>query len=177
MRSELRAWLASAWVFGGLLVAGCGPGVGGTGTGDAAFAAFGASAAPVCGGSVAATLACPSAPPVAPVSPGGTLPVQFVDAAGQLVLELNGNVAQLDASCQHLHFTGEFGTGTNGSQGFFGSYEISGNGPDVLAALSTTPAVGGGALTIELHDVDGQVLVGPVLLQRATGALPAPGPC
>ena len=63
MRSELRrAWLACAWMLGALLVAGCGPGVGGTGTGDAAFAAFGASAAPVCGGTVAAALSCPSAP-------------------------------------------------------------------------------------------------------------------
>jgi hypothetical protein len=177
MRSELRAWRASAWMLGALLVVGCGPGVGGTGTGDAAFAAFGASAAPVCGGNVAATLACPSAPPVGPVSPGGTLPVQFVDPAGQVVLELNGNVALLDASCQHLHFSGEFGTGTNGSQGFFGSYEINGSGPDVLAALSTTPVVGGTALTIELRDVTGQAVVGPVLLQRATGALPTPGPC
>lgn len=177
MRSKLRrALVAGAWMLGALLLAGCGPGVGGTGTGDAAFAAFGASAAPVCGGSVAAELSCPSAPAV-PVPPGGTLPVQFVDAAGQVVLELNGNLAQLDASCLHLHFNGEFGTGTGGLQGFFGSYEIDGNGVDVLAALSTVPLVGGGALTIELRDVDAAAVVGPVLLRRAIGPLPAPGAC
>ena len=63
MRSKLRrGCLASAWMLGTLLFAGCGPGVGGTGTGDAAFAAFDASSAPVCGGTVAAELACPSAP-------------------------------------------------------------------------------------------------------------------
>ena len=62
-------------------------------------------------------------------------------------------------------------------QGFFGSYEIDGNGVDVLAALSTVPVAGGGALTVELRDVDGQAIVGPVLLQRATGPLPAPGSC
>jgi hypothetical protein len=176
MRSELRAWVASAWLLGALLLASCGPGVGGTGTGAVAFTAFGASPAPVCGGSVAPDLACPSVP-AGPVPPGGTLPVQFVDAAGQVVLELNDNFAQLDASCQHLHFNGEFGTAGDGSQGFFGSYEINGNGLDVLAALSTTPVAGGGALTIQLRDEDGQAAVGPVLLQRTTGPLPMPGPC
>jgi len=177
VRSKLgRALVASAWMLGALLLAGCGPGVGGTGTGDEAFAAFGASAAPVCGSAVAAELSCPSAPAV-PVPPAGTLPVQFVDAAGQVVLGLNGNLAQLDASCLRLHFSGEFGTGTGGLQGFFGSYEIGANGIDVLAALSTVPVAGGGALTIELRDVDGQVAVGPVLLRRAIGPLPAPGPC
>jgi hypothetical protein len=162
-------------MLGTLLFAGCGPGVGGTGTGDAAFAAFGASAAPVCGGVVAAALACPSAPAGPPLT--GTLPVQFADAAGQIVLQLNGNVAQLDDSCLKLRFSGEFGTAAGGTQGFFGSYEIDNNGFDVLAALSTAPVAGSGALTVELRDVDGRVVVGPVLLQRATGPLPAPSSC
>jgi hypothetical protein len=177
VRSRLRwACLASAWMFGTLPFAGCGPGVGGTGTGDAALAAFGASAAPVCGGAVAAELSCPSAP-AGPVPPVGTLPVQFVDAAGQVVLELNGNLAQLDASCLRLHFSGEFGSGVSGIQGFFGGYEIDGNGLEVLAALTTVPTASGGTLQIELQDVDGQVTLGPVLLHRATEPLPAPNPC
>src|SRR5450755_4358736 len=163
-------------MLGTLLFAGCGPGVGGTGTGDAAFAAFGASAAPVCSGVVAAALACPSAP-AGPPPPTGTLPVQFADAAGQIVLALNGNVVQLDDSCLKLHFSGEFGTAAGGAQGFFGSYEIDHNGFDVLAALSTVSVAGGGALMVELHDVDGRVAVGPVLLQRATAPLPPPSPC
>jgi hypothetical protein len=147
--------------------------VGGTGTG--ALAAFGASAAPVCGGAVAAVLACPSAPAVsAPAS--GTLPVQLADPAGQIVLELNGNVARLDDSCLKLHFSGEFGTLAGGAQAFFGSYQIVNNGPDVLAALSTVPAAGG-ALTIELKDVQGLAVVGPVLLQPVVVPLPAPNPC
>jgi hypothetical protein len=176
VRSKLRrAGLASLWMLGMLLFAGCGPGVGGTGTGDAAFEAFGASAAPVCSGVVAAQLACPSLP-AGPV-PAGTLPVQFVDAAGQVTLQVNGNLATLDASCLRLHFSGEFGTGTGGTQGFFGSYQIGGNGFDVLAALSTVPAAGGGALTVELRDVDGRAAVGTVLLQRATAPLPPPSPC
>ena len=60
MRARLRRTrLGSAWLLGALVMAGCGPGVGGTGTGSAAFAAFGASPTPVCGGAVAAALSCP----------------------------------------------------------------------------------------------------------------------
>ena len=172
MKAKLRrAGLASAWMVAALLPAGCGPGVGGTGTG--ALAAFGASAAPVCGGAVGAVLVCPSAPAVS--APAGTARVQFADLAGQVVLELNGNLAQLEDSCLSLRFSGEFGTVAGGAQGFFGSYQA-GSSDDVLAALSTVPAAGG-ALTIELKDVAGQAIIGPVLLQRASVALLAPNPC
>src|SRR5450432_820109 len=103
MRSKLRrTCLASICLLGASVIAGCGPGVGGTGTGTAAFDAFGASPTPVCGGAVAAALSCPSAPAVPP--PSGTLPVQFSDAAGQVVLELRGNLARLDDSCLKLSF-------------------------------------------------------------------------
>ena len=176
MISKLRrSFLVGAWMLEALFFAGCGPGLGGTGTGAAAFAAFGASAAPVCGGVVAGALACPSAPAGPP--PSGTLPVQFADVAGQVVLEVNGNFAQLDDSCLKLHFSGEFGTAAGGAQGFFGGYEIDNNGLDVIAALSVVPASGGGALTTELHDVQGLAVVGPVLLRRVTVPLPAPNPC
>jgi hypothetical protein len=161
-------------LLGALAIAGCGPGLGGTGTGAAAFDAFGASPAPVCGGAVAGALSCSSAPAG---QPSGTLPVWFSDAAGQVVLELNGNLARLDASCLKLSFSGEFGTTAGGAQGFFGSYEVDSDGHDVLAVLSTVPTGGGGALTVELQDVDARVAVGPVLLRRSTVPLLAPNPC
>jgi hypothetical protein len=176
MRTRLRRTrLGSAWLLGALVMAGCGPGVGGTGTGSAAFAAFGASPTPVCGGAVAAALSCPSAPAVPP--PAGTLPVQFADAAGQVVLELNGNLASLDDACLKLRFSGEFGTTAGGAQAFFGSYQVNSDGLDVLAALSTVPTVSGGALTIELQDVGGQVAVAPVLMRRVAVPLLGPNPC
>jgi len=171
----LQVWRVSASTLAMLLFTGCGPGVGGTGTGDAAFNAFSVSAAPVCNGAIAAELACVSSP-AGPVGTG-TLPVQFVDAAGQVTLDVNGNLARLGASCLRLRFSGEFGMGTGGAQGFYGSYAIDGKGVDVLAALSAVPLAGGGALTIELRDSDGRVAVGPVLLRRATVPLPAPNPC
>jgi hypothetical protein len=177
MRSTLRRACLAAIVLllGALAIAGCGPGLGGTGTGAAAFDAFGASPAPVCGGAVAAALSCASAPAGPP--PSGTLPVQFSDAAGQVVLELNGNFARLDDSCLKLSFSGEFGSTAGGAQGFFGSYQVDSDGHDVLAALSTVPTGGGRALTVELQDVAARVVVGPVLLRRTTVPLLAPNPC
>jgi hypothetical protein len=169
-----RLGLTSACALVLLLFAGCGPGVGGTGTGDTALAAFDANGASVCGGAFAAELACPSLP-TGPAATG-TEPVQFVDAAGQVKLDVNGNLATLDAACPRLRFNGEFGVRKGGTEGFFGSYEVDDNGMRVLAALSAVPQPGG-ALTIELRDVDGRVAVGPVLLRRATAPLPPPNPC
>jgi len=160
-----------------LLCAGCGPGVGGTGTGAAAFVAFEASAASVCAGAFAAELACPPPPGAAGPVAAGTQPVRFVDAAGQITFEVDGNTATLDAVCLRLRFSGEFGIGAGNLQGFFGSYQLDGTGVDVLAALSAAVASGGGALAIELRDAEGRVVIGPVLLQRATAAPPAPSPC
>ncbi|MEO8923270.1 MAG: hypothetical protein ABI330_10685, partial [Caldimonas sp.] len=79
-------------------------------------------------------------------------------------------------SCLKLHFSGEFGTAAGGAPGFFGNYELDNNGLDALAALSAVPAAGG-ALTIELKNVQGQAIVGPVLLRRAAVPLLAPNPC
>jgi hypothetical protein len=160
-----------------VLCAGCGPGVGGTGTGAAAFVAFQASAASVCEGAFAAELACPPPPGAMGPVATGTQPVRFVDAAGQVTLEVNGNTAALDAVCLRLKFSGEFGIGTGNVQGFFGSYQLDGTGVDVLAALSAAVAPGGGALAIELRDAEARVVIGPVLLQRTTAAPPAPSPC
>jgi hypothetical protein len=169
--------MAGACALGMLVFVGCGPGVGGTGTGATAFDAFQVSAVSVCEGAIAAELACPQPPVVAGPATTGTQPVRFVDAAGQVTFEVNGNVAVLEVVCQRLRFNGEFGIGAGSAEGFFGSYVVDGSGMNVLAALSAVPVAGGGALTIELRDAEGRVIVEPVLLPRATTVLPAPNPC
>jgi hypothetical protein len=173
----LRAAMVGAWALAMVVFAGCGPGVGGTGTGSAAFDAFHASAASVCEGALAAQLDC-TAPPAAmgPVA-AGTQPVRFADVAGQVTLELNGNLATLDARCQRLRFSGEFGVDAGGVEGFFGFYDVGGSGMSRLAALSAVPVAGGAAMTVELRDADASVVVKPVLLQRVTSVMPAPIPC
>jgi len=180
VRSNLfRAGLASAWTLAMVVFAGCGPGVGGTGTGTGttAFDAFHVSAASVCEGALAAQLDCASPPAAMGPVAAGTQPVRFADIAGQVTLELNGNLATLDALCLRLHFGGEFGVDAGSVEGFFGSYDIGGSGMNRLAALSAVPMAGGGVLTVELRDADGSVVVKPVLLQRVTTMLPAPSPC
>lgn len=177
MRSELcRAWIGAS-IVAMLSLVGCGPGVGGTGTGGAAFTAFGASAASVCSSAIAFELGCAQAPASSgPGTSSGALPVQFVDAAGQVTLDVNGNVARLASSCLGLRFDGEFGRSAAG-EGFFGSYQVDASGVDALATLSALPTPGGGGLTVELRDVDGQLVAGPLQLRRAPVPQPAPNPC
>ena len=174
-RKPSRGRLVVASIAAMLFFAGCGPGVGGTGTGGAALTAFGATAASVCSGALATELTCAQAPTAADAA--GSLPVQFVDAAGQVTLDIDGNLATLRALCLRLRFGGEFGRSAGNAEAFFGSYEVDASGIDVLAALSAVPVAGGGALTITLRDVDGQALIGPLLLRRALVPLPAPKSC
>lgn len=177
MRSELcRAWIGAS-IAALLSLSGCGPGVGGTGTGGAALTAFGASAASVCSSAIAFELGCAQAPaPSGPGTSSGVLPIQFVDAAGQVTLDVDGNVARLASSCLGLHFSGEFGRSAAG-EAFFGSFQVDANGIDALATLAALPASGGGGLTVELREVDGHLVAGPLLLRRAAVALAAPNPC
>jgi hypothetical protein len=172
-----KAWLVSAAIVASLSLAGCGPGVGGTGTGGAALTAFGATAASVCGSAFALELGCAQAPAPAPSgaigSSMGTLPVQFVDASGRVTLDLNGNAATLLSSCLKLRFDGDFGHAPSGDA-FFGTVHVEAG--DALASLIASPASGGG-LTVELRDVDGKTLLGPVVLQRAVIPVSAPSGC
>ncbi len=154
--------------------AGCGVGLGGTGTGAAAV--FQASPASVCGSDFAGQLDCPAPTGAQTPSPAGTPIVRFVDASGLLVLEIEGNDARLDGACQKLHFDGSYGTRSAAAPGFFGVYTVEGIAAEGFAALSVAEA-GAGGLTIELRDAAGQVLIGLATLQRASGTLPAPGPC
>jgi hypothetical protein len=170
---SIGAWFVAATL---LALPGCGPGVGGTGTGGAALTAFGATAASVCSSAIAIELGCAQAPGASGAgSSVGTLPLQLVDAAGRVTLDVDGNSATLASSCLKLRFDGEFGRRAAGDA-FFGSFRVEGATGDVLASLAAAPAPGGG-LTVELRDVDGNGVLGPVALHRATTVLPAPNGC
>ena len=165
------AWVAALWL---ALATGCGGvGIGGTGTG-AAFPAFEASPAPVCGSDFADRLDCPAPSGVQGPAPVGTPVVRFVDAAGVLVLEFDGNDVRLDASCLRLHFDGSYGTRGAAAPAFFGVSVI--DNAETLAALALQKADPSG-LSIELRDIGGQVIIGSTTLQRAPATLPTPQPC
>jgi len=166
------AWAAALWI---MLAPGCGgAGIGGTGTGAAAFPAFLASPAPVCGSDFAERLDCAAPSGAQSPAPAGTPGVRFVDAAGNLVLEFDGNDVRLDASCLQLRFAGTYGARSGAAPAFFGIYAI--DGAETLAALSVQKADPSG-LSIELRDIGGQVIIGSTTLQRAAATLPTPQPC
>jgi hypothetical protein len=157
-----------------LMTGGCGPGVGGTGTGEG-LTAFGATAASVCDSTFADKLACGPAVPTAPAD--GTRAVTYIDTAGQLVLRIDGNRASFDAACLRLQFSGDFGLAPGNAAGFFGTYRLNASAAQSFAGLLVQRADSGGDLRIELRDIDGRTLVAPVILQAAPTPLPAPAPC
>lgn len=171
-RAALALWLLAAAAVTALF-SGCGPGVGGTGTGDtidasAAFAAFGASAAPVCASDLAPVLACPAttgggAGSATPAP--GTSPVHLADTIdGQRVaVSVQGNVIEVNAPCARVQFRGQWGLVAGQAARFYG-----GTAQDA-STLPTTPAalqavVRGNGLELTLTDLQGRVLLGPVLV-------------
>ncbi len=177
----LLAWLAA-----------CGPGTGGTGTGETHsfdLGTFGARAASVCTSTLASALSCSDTtttattdavnPPA--VAADASPPVaHFADSAtgGEVHLAIEGNTAVLEARCLGLRFDGAWGVaGTNDAR-FFGSYGTAA-APSPLPATLSVDAVPGqdGALRATLRQADERVLLGPVVLQRVAMPVTEPALC
>lgn len=163
-------------------LAGCGPGVGGSGTGEnaQALADFGATAAPVCAASFASNLKCAPATPASPgsagmptPSPDGTALAIFFDAAARVSATLQDNHIEVEARCARLRFSGQWGINGAGEARYYGYSFDDASGLRRLATLSVVPVPGG--LQVLLRASDGQDLLGPVDL-LAQGAAPAPVP-
>lgn len=170
------------------LLAGCGPGVGGTGTGTSAsaadaLAAFGASAAPLCGGPLAATLQC-AAPGSAPAggtaglpAPAAPAPLQFLaddPVAARAVARITGDGIELELPCERLRFTGTWGAVAGQPARFYGTVQRGDDGEAQLAALSA--ASDGNGITVLLSGGDGAALAPPRLLRPVPAAPPAACP-
>ena len=182
VRAALACWLLAVSAATAVLV-GCGPGVGGTGTGDTldALAPFGASAASVCASDLASVLACPVNTGVgggagSPLP--GTAPVYLADTIDgrRVAVSLQGNLIEVNAPCAAVQFRGQWGLVAGQVARFYGT-----TGQDAAASTATTPAtlqavVRGNGLELTLTDTQGRVLLGPVLVTvRPTPA--APGAC
>lgn len=150
-----------------LLLAACGPGVGGSGTGgsEGALPAFGASPASVCNAGIAPLLPCAGVAGAA-VLP---IPVSFVDTIDgrRVQATLQGNDIVLDVPCSGLRFRGTWGQVPGQAPRFYGFTDDAGTAPAELQA-----ELAGSALALTLRDARGAVLLGPVLVQRGT---PPPG--
>lgn len=166
-RSRLTA-LCLAWA---AWAAGCGPGVGGTGTGETtgALAFFGATAVAVCTSELAPALACPAAGTAALET--GSAIVFFADAVvdRRVLVRFEGNEIEFSDACARFSFRGVWGA-VAGKPGRFYGYSDP-DGERVPATLEITIDAAGLQLTV--RDLAGTVLRGPVLI-GATGSGQAP---
>lgn len=175
MRTLLsRARTTLAWLALAALQA-CGPGVGGSGTGQG-LADFGASAAPLCSSDIASALACPAgtAAPGASASAGsagGSGTVYFADTIDgrRVAVTVQGNSIELSAPCAGISFRGDWGLLAGQAARFYGS---TGDGSAARPA-QLRASMDAGGLLLTLLDANGNPLLGPVLVTvRATAATP-----
>lgn len=174
----------SRWgLIGALLLAfwllGCGPGVGGTGTGETnGLAAFGAAPASICAAEVGGVLGCaPGSGAVSPSPAPGAAPVLLADAtlSPRVQARVQDNAIDLTVPCTGLRFRGQWGEMAGQAPRFFGS-----TGPDGALQPATLQmergAAGAASVSVTLRDVAGVVLLGPTsLLVVPTAA--TPGAC
>lgn len=162
-----------------VLLAACGPGVGGSGSGNEAEAllAFGASAQPLCSSELAGVLGC-----TLTTLPGGG-PTPAPSLAGPVVLadRADGRQVQavvieervlLEAPCARLVFSGLWAKNANSSARFYGVL-ASGGGIGSFATLEARSD--GGAVVLTLRDAAEVVLLGPLRVApvAATGSFGA----
>jgi hypothetical protein len=170
MRPFRARWLA--WAVAAAL-AGCGPGEGGTGDGETnAFQAFSATPAPICAAPFAAALSCArtTTSPGEPITPDvlqGTQVINFVDTAQKtnVLVEVQANSIALQARCEQLDFTGDWGIAATTDARFFGTYVSPTTNRRVPASLSVSGDEAGSVVVV-IRGVDGRVVFGPVTLER-----------
>ncbi len=161
-----RPWRAAAALSVWLVLSACGPGVGGTGTGQQHSAAdFGAVTAPLCTSGLADSLSCPPAVGGAGQAVG-SLPVLLADATPpqRTSGRIDGSLIELNWFCEGWSFYGEWGLAVREPGGrFYGT--VRGPAGRVQPAVLLVQSLGGGGLLATLLDTTGQALLPPVRLQ------------
>jgi hypothetical protein len=141
------------------LLAACGPGVGGSGTGatEDPLQQFGATALPVCGNPLAAQLASCVRGQALSYADSSTLP--------RVTAQLLDSHLELQAPCAGLKFSGDWAAVGDQPPRFYGT--VTGATGTALASLVTVPA-GANGLQVEMRDATGLKLLGPLTLTPAT---------
>ena len=158
----LTTWLAA-----------CGPGSGGTGTGEtgAAFVLFSATSASLCDTKLPDALPCVggvlSITSTPDILASSVAHFSNVAQGGTLTLTIQGNSVELVERCRKLRFTGDWGITADGDARFFGSYTLDSMAP-VIASVSLLPMPSANAneLSVVVRDAAGRVVLGPVSLQQ-----------
>lgn len=173
--------MTTPWAIGlallmALIAAGCGPGLGGTGTGDSAdaLAAYGAREVPVCSAEFADLLGCTTASPGAGPQPAsGARFFAEASPASRVLLEIDGQEAQLRLRCLDRVFIGRFGQVGTATPAFYGQV-IEGGSRAQLASVQLERS--GTGLSATLFDAAGRAIAGPQALQAVAGAT-SEAPC
>lgn len=167
-----------------LLVAGCGPNSGGTGTGDGpiTLASFDARPTSTCSSTIASSLSCSatSLSPVGVTQLAGSDTVYFTGSAasGSFVLTIKGNRAVLESRCNGARFEGDWGIVPSGEERFYGTWVGAERGSAVAAQLWPQPvALLRDVLQVLVADRQAQALFGPLLLRRQATAPSEPPVC
>lgn len=168
-RSRALTTLAACglWLTGALLAA-CGPGVGGTGTGSStdSLSQYGAAPSNVClTADFSPLLACGSA-----AAPGGTSAVFASDGTptSRHLARFEGSRLTLELRCLNRTFEGEWASAGQLGSRYFGSVTHAGTGAKVTASVIV--AAQGTTLVMLVQDFNGQRIGEPLLLQRVTAA-------
>jgi len=174
-RLRPHAALAGLAMLVAAFLGGCGPGVGGTGTGDTAAALihFGASPASLCSSELAALVPCQHDGSTATPVPGAA-PVFLADAAegARMRVRLQDDTIDVVETCTPLEFRGRWGIIAGQDGRFYGHTD-----PGAVPAPATLEALARGAgLLLTLRDGEGRVLLGPVAVS-VVAAPPVPDAC
>jgi hypothetical protein len=174
--SICKRWLSAACLLlTTLFSGGCGPGLGGSGTGPSVdpVPAQGALPSNLCSSELAASLQC-GASTATPAA--GTAAVAFADAtlAGDMLppalARFEGNRVDYELPCQKQRFSGQWGQVPGQSARFFGLLQ---QGDSQVLASLTVQAVAD-KLLVQLRDAQGQSLGEARTLARLQLA-PPPG--
>jgi hypothetical protein len=159
------AWLA-------LLLAACGPGTGGTGTGPEAGAPVAIAAPGVYNGVYTAN---PSSAPATPTGCASCTSTQAVN------LQVQTDSLQVSSPCFTFTYAGPWSAAADGSVAVQGTYtQLSAKAPtgtsSQAATLTLRFAAGNDSVQVTIQDAAGQTLLPPVTLQRVAPPLAAPLP-
>lgn len=174
-RIPFRPWLATLALLAGLIT-GCGPGIGGTGTGADIEPPDGLVLKPVCESGFADLLRCTGLPGTAASVLGTGLQLLADSASARnALLRLEGNAADLEVLCAGLQFSGNWGQLPGQSARFHGVVR----GVRGLETQYASMVVqrSGAALTVQLFDVDGRALSAAYMLQVVPSAPAAATSC
>jgi hypothetical protein len=173
------AWLPSALpstVLAAVLasvLAACGPGVGGTGTGNSTdgLSTWGAAPSNVClTADFSPLLSCGGA-----AAPGaGTAVVYAAEAspASRVLARFEGSRLTLDLRCLNRSFEGEWASAGQLGTRYFGSITTASG---ARSNASVIVAAQGGTFVMLVQDFNGQRIGEPLLLQRVASATTAAG--